>query len=94
MFGSTSSLTSVNCIWTEASFFLSAKRFLGLSFGRAGGEAFATGGDGERVGDARRAAIFPPGCGDVLADGELLFLAELVLDVLLRAGKVCNLSGY
>ena len=74
--------------------FLSAKRASGLAFGGGGGETFALGGDGERVGDAPRMAILPPGCGDVLADGELLLLAELVLDALLRAGKGFNLSGY
>ena len=78
----------------EASFFLSAKRAFGLAFGGGEGEAFALGGDGERVGDAPRMAILPPGCGDVLAGGELLLLAELVLDELLRAGKGLNLYGY
>ena len=93
VFGSTSSLTSVNSFGREASF-LSAKRTSGLALGGGKGEAFARGGDVERVGDAPRMAILPPGCGDVLADEELLLLAELVFDELLRAGKGFNLSGY
>ena len=90
VFGSTSSLTSINSFGREASFF-SAKRTSGLALGGGQGGAFARGGDGERVDDAPLVTTCRV-VRDALAGEVLLLFAEFVLDKLLRVCKCFNLS--